>query len=134
MFAKSKTVSAVSLALCVALVGLVGTASAEQNNGSGPTQAQIDCQNRAVNDYWDQVKACDQNLSDLPADNQMCKDDARADLSRRKSACTAAIVAGGNGSTVLGTSGVLDTGGASGGMTLQLQRLPGKITKIGVLK
>jgi hypothetical protein len=74
--------------LCVA-------ANAAEKKESGPTQAQIDCQNRAVNDYWDQVKACDTALSDIPDQNALCKSDAAADLNRNKTACTAQAAIGG---------------------------------------
>jgi len=75
----------------------VAAAQAEQKKDSGPTQAQIDCKNRAVNDYWDQVKECDKALSDIPDQNALCKSDANADLKRSKAACVAAMTGGTKG-------------------------------------
>ena len=61
---------------------------------SEPTQAQIDCQNQAVNDYWANMKSCEQNLSDLPDQLALCQSDARADLDRSKAACLASRTLG----------------------------------------
>lgn len=83
------------------------------DNDSGPTQAQIDCQNRAVNDYWDNVRGCEQNLSDIPAQLQPCKNDARADLGRAKQQCLAAARAGASVSP--GGGAVLDRGSGQTG-------------------
>jgi hypothetical protein len=81
---------------CLSLAALAASAAqAEQKDGSGPTQAQIDCNNRAVNDYYDQLKECDKALGDLPADNAMCQSDAKDDLRRRQAGCTAAAARGG---------------------------------------
>ena len=85
---------------------LLGAAQAK-DNGSGPTLEQIHCQNRAVNDYWDQVKACEQNLSDIPDQLALCKSDAAGDLRRAKAACTAASVLGGS-RPVFNGGGVLE--------------------------
>ena len=74
---------------CALLMSAVAAHAAEKKD-SGPTQAQIDCKKRAVHDYYDQLKECDKALSDLPADNAQCHSDARDDLGRRQSACTAA--------------------------------------------
>jgi hypothetical protein len=110
MLTKLSSATAVAV-LALGLVTLgAGSLRAEQK-GSGPTQAQIDCKNRAVNDYWDQLKACDQVLSDLPADNAQCHSDAADDLHRRQAACTAQMTAGSvGGQGVLGTGTVLDAG------------------------
>lgn len=83
-----------TLCLCLPLMLGAVAAQAEQKDGSGPTQAQIDCKNRAVNDYYDQLKECDKALSDLPADNAMCQSDAKDDLRRRQAGCTAAAARG----------------------------------------
>lgn len=118
---------AATLLLSLSLATAAGSAFAEQKNGSGPTQAQIDCQNRAVNDYYDQLKECDKALSDLPNDNAQCQSDARSDLDRRKAACTAQMTVGVKGNLgVLATGGVLDTGKG-----LTLKRLQGKATTTG---
>lgn len=71
---------------------------------SGPTSEQIYCQNRAVNDYWDQVKECDKALGDIPSQNAQCKSDAAADLRRNKAAClgSAAIRRNGTAAAVSG--------------------------------
>jgi hypothetical protein len=82
--------TALRLVACLLLSGAAAGAVAAPNDGSGPTNEQIYCQNRAVNDYYDQVKACDANLSDIPAQNAQCKSDARADLDRAKKSCLAA--------------------------------------------
>ncbi|MEX0406780.1 hypothetical protein ABGN05_14005 [Aquibium sp. LZ166] len=68
----------------------ISPALAEQKTGSGPTNEEIYCQNRAVNDYYDNVKACEANLSDLADQLALCKSDARADLDRAKASCMAA--------------------------------------------
>ena len=81
---------ALRLIVFATLCCVAGNAFAERNNGKGPTNEQIYCQNRAVNDYWDQVKACDASLNDIPEQNALCKSDARADLDRAKSSCLAA--------------------------------------------
>lgn len=78
------------------------------DNDSGPTQAQVDCQNRAVNDYWDNVKGCERNLADIPDQLKLCKDDARADLTRAKQRCVSAARAGAAGGP--GGAVVLDPG------------------------
>jgi hypothetical protein len=70
-------------------------AEAAPNNGSGPTQAQIDCHNRATNDYFDQTKACQQSLGDLPAELRQCIQDAFDDMNRRQAACKSAAKVGG---------------------------------------
>src|SRR5262245_40695972 len=77
---------ALSIACACALTG----AAVAEGKKSTPTNEQIYCQNRAVNDYWDQVKACDNNLSDIPDQLALCKSDAMDDLKRAKSACLAA--------------------------------------------
>ena len=76
-----------TLILIVASTALSPAAFAAMNNGSGPSQSQIDCQNRAVNDYWDNVKSCEKALSDLPSDLAQCKSDAKDDMNRQKSQC-----------------------------------------------
>jgi hypothetical protein len=79
------------LAIYIVIPSAAATAA---QKGSGPTQAQIDCQNGAVNDYWANMKACEQNLSDLPDQLALCQSDARADLDRAKAACVASRVGG----------------------------------------
>jgi hypothetical protein len=79
------------LAVYIVIPSAAATAA---QKGSGPTQAQIDCQNRAVNDYWDNMKSCEQNLSDLPDQLALCQSDARADLDRAKAGCVASRVGG----------------------------------------
>jgi hypothetical protein len=76
-------------AVLASLSVLVSFAAVAKDNGSGPTTEQIYCQNRAVNDYWDNVKACEQNLSDIPDQLALCKSDAYDDLKRAKAACLA---------------------------------------------
>ena len=79
--------------ICVATLVLgAGAATAAPKGGSGPSQGQIDCENRAVNDYWANVASCEKVLSDLPADLKQCKDDAAADLHRSKAACSSAAM------------------------------------------
>lgn len=73
---------AVAAIMLAALPPLIG-----KPVSSGPTSEQIYCQNRAVNDYWDQIKACEASLSDLPSQLALCKSDAADDLRRRKAAC-----------------------------------------------
>jgi hypothetical protein len=70
----------------------VATAQAEQKKDSGPTQSQIDCKNRAVNDYYAQTKECDKALRDIPAQNTLCKSDAAADMKQRKAGCMAKVM------------------------------------------
>ena len=79
-------------AIALSLFLMLGVAQAEQKKDSGPTQAQIDCKNRAVNDYYAQVKECDRALRDVPAQNTLCKSDAAADMKQRKAGCMAAKV------------------------------------------
>ncbi len=79
----ARTVVLASLSVLVPFVAVA------KDNGSGPTNAQIYCQNRAVNDYWDNVKACEDNLSDIPDQLALCKSDAYDDLKRAKAACLA---------------------------------------------
>jgi hypothetical protein len=102
---KSMVIAAIALALSLSLV-VFRAGHAEQKKDSGPTQAQIDCKNRAVNDYYDQLKECDKALGDLPADNAQCHSDARSDLDRTQSDCMAALTTGG----LKGIKGVLGTG------------------------
>jgi hypothetical protein len=108
MFTKSTTATVAAMITVLTLTLTAGVALAEQKKPSGPTQAQIDCHNRAVNDYYDQVKACENSLGDLPADLQQCKDDAYADMRRtqRMQCGTVAAIAGGQ--SVLGTGAVLE--------------------------
>ena len=81
-----------SLASIAAALALgVATAQAEQKRDSGPTQAQIDCKNRAVDDYYAQTKECDKALRDMPKQNTLCKSDAAADMKQRKAACMKVI-------------------------------------------
>ena len=72
----------------LSVYALTGAAFAEPKN-STPTNEQIYCQNRAVNDYWDNVKACEANLSDIPDQLALCKSDAMDDLKRAKASCLA---------------------------------------------
>ena len=101
-----RTILCALTAALLAGPALLGAAHA-RDNGSGPTSEQIYCQNRAVNDYWDQVKACDQSLSDIPDQLALCKSDATADLSRAKAACTTVSRTGGM-RPVLGGGGVFE--------------------------
>ena len=73
---------AATLMSVVAFAAFSPAAFAEKNTGAGPSQSQIDCQNRAVNDYWDNVKSCEGVLSDLPSDLAQCKADAKDDMNR----------------------------------------------------
>ena len=91
-------------AVLASLSILVSFAAVAKDNGSGPTTEQIYCQNRAVNDYWDNVKACEQNLSDIPDQLALCKSDAYDDLKRAKAACLAKARIGGLGGVVLAPS------------------------------
>jgi hypothetical protein len=126
----AKLTTRVALAAMMLSLPLAGLAHAEQKQSGGPTQSQIDCQNRAVNDYYDQIKACDQVLSDLPDQNALCHNDAAADLSRNKAACTAAMTTGGQG--VLGTGGVLDATQGTTQPKTKLKLLTPKVFNKGV--
>lgn len=92
--------------LAASLAVVVPLAAIAKDNGSGPTTEQIYCQNRAVNDYWDQIKACEQNLSDIPDQLALCKSDAADDLRRAKSACLATRTIGA-GKAPMATSGTV---------------------------
>ena len=122
MLTKSTTAAFAALAMVLSLT-LASGAFAEQK-GSGPTQGQIDCHNRAVNDYYDQVKACDQSLGDLPADNAQCKQDAYDDMRRTQRTQCGTIASIKQVQGVLGTTGgaVLDSGP---GTTFTKQKLHG---------
>jgi hypothetical protein len=123
MLTKSTTVAVAALVTMLSLTLASAGAFAEQK-GSGPTQGQIDCHNRAVNDYHDQVKACDQSLGDLPADNAQCKQDAYDDMRRTQRTQCGTIASIKQVQGVLGTAGgtVLDPGP---GKTFTRQKLQG---------
>jgi len=83
-----------TLGCLIALCAATSMVHAEQKNGSGPTNEQIYCQNRAVNDYYANVQSCEQNLSDIPDQLALCKSDARATLDRAKASCVASRTKG----------------------------------------
>lgn len=82
------------LSCLIVMCAATSIAQAERKNGSGPTNEQIYCQNRAVNDYYASIQSCEQNLSDIPDQLALCKSDARADLNRAKAACIASRTQG----------------------------------------
>lgn len=82
-------------ALSILSVVVPVTLAASAQKGAAPTQAQVDCQNQAVNDYWTQAKLCEQSLSDIPEQLAQCQSDARADLDRAKNACLSSRTVGG---------------------------------------
>ncbi|SDB20461.1 hypothetical protein [Bauldia litoralis] len=87
--------SRIVMQACVVITLGAFSAEAAPNNGAGPTQAQIDCHNRATNDYVDQTKECKRVLGDLPEDLRQCNQDAFDDMNRRQAACKAKTKIGG---------------------------------------
>ena len=69
---------------------VITSAAFAETKTATPTNEQIYCQNRAVNEYRDNVKGCDNNLSDIPDQLTLCKAAALDDLRRAKTACLAA--------------------------------------------
>lgn len=112
MLTKSMTATVAALVTVLSLGVASGGAFAEQKKPNSPTQAQIDCHNRAVNDYYDQVKACEQSLGDLPGDLAQCKQDAYDDMRRTQRTQCGTVAALTQVQGVLGTTGgaVFDAG------------------------
>lgn len=117
------------------IIVLVGTLAAEARD-NGYSSDPILCHNQAVNDYYDQVAECEKNLSDIPDQLALCKQDAADDFHRRDAACSgnsAALGANGglmNGGNLTVSPGSGNGGKGKGGKTLGLHGTFGSTLKL----
>jgi hypothetical protein len=107
---------------------IAGTIAAEAKPNNGYSSDPIYCHNQVVNDYYDQVKACEQSLGDDPASLAQCKQDASDDYYRRDAACKSgsAAIKGGLGGVLVNDGNLTVSPGAAGGTKPALHRSLGK--------
>ena len=91
------TATALRFALVAIIAASTFTPSAFAAQRKPQTQAEVDCWNRATNDYFDQVKECEKALSDIPQQLDQCKSDAKQDMDRARNQCVKAARTGKSG-------------------------------------